>query len=172
MRIAGTINESIVDGKGIRYVIFVQGCPHRCEGCHNPETHDFGGGFDADIDQILSDIDSDPLITGVTFSGGEPFCQAEALYWLAEEIKARGKDLMIYSGYTYEELCRRGEHYPFVWQLLNMADTLVDGRFILSERDLELPFRGSRNQRYIDLKATRKAGKVIEMDEKGDYEKI
>lgn len=172
MRIAGTISESIVDGKGIRYVIFVQGCPHRCEGCHNPETHDFSGGFDADINQILSDIDSDPLISGVTFSGGEPFCQAEDLCRLADEVKARGKDLTIYSGYTLEEIALMGECDPWTQHLLNTADSLVDGRFVLNERDLELPFRGSRNQRHIDLNATRKAGEIIEMDEKRGHEKI
>ena len=77
LMLAGVMDESIVDGPGIRYVVFVQGCPHRCEGCHNPQTHDFSGGQTADIPKILEEIDSDPMISGVTFSGGEPFCQAE-----------------------------------------------------------------------------------------------
>lgn len=152
LRIAGIVDESITDGNGIRYVVFTQGCPHRCEGCHNPQTHDFYGGQDADVDQILKEIDSNPILSGVTFSGGEPFCQAEQLCPLADAVKIRGKNLWIYSGYTYEELQRMAETDEYICHLLNTADVLVDGRFILKERNLELPFRGSNNQRIIDLK--------------------
>ena len=109
LKIAGVIDESIVDGPGIRYVVFVQGCPHHCEGCHNPQTHDFSGGQTADIPGILGEIDRDPMISGVTFSGGEPFCQARQLCALADEIKRRKKDLLIYSGYTYEQLTEMAE---------------------------------------------------------------
>ena len=161
LMLAGVMDESIVDGPGIRYVVFVQGCPHRCEGCHNPQTHDFSGGQTADIPKILEEIDGDPMISGVTFSGGEPFCQAEQLCRLADEVKRRGKDLMIYSGYTYEELVDAAENDKGVKHLLETADRLVDGPFILSERDLELPFRGSRNQRYIDMKKTLRRGTVV-----------
>lgn len=165
LRIAGIIDESIVDGPGIRYVVFVQGCPHRCEGCHNEQTHDFEGGTDVRLRQLLKEIDADPMIAGVTFSGGEPFCQPEALAALAKEVKQRGLDLMIYSGYTWDELKLMSEENASVKELLDTADRLIDGRFVLAERDLELAFRGSRNQRYIDLAKTRAAGKVVLMDE-------
>ena len=158
LRIAGVIDESVVDGPGIRYVVFVQGCPHRCKGCHNPQTHDFKGGTTADIAQILREIDADPLISGVTFSGGEPFCQAEQLCELADEVKKRNKDLLIYTGYTYEKLVEMAVSDASVAHLLETADHLIDGPFILEERDLELAFRGSRNQRYIDLKSGKTCG--------------
>ncbi len=161
LRIAGVVDESIVDGPGIRYVVFVQGCPHRCVGCHNEQTHDFEGGTDVDAELLLDEIKADPLITGVTFSGGEPFCQPESLAWLASEVKDLGKDLMVYSGWTYEELVKKASDEPAVGHILELADRLVDGRFVLAERDLELKFRGSRNQRYIDLKKTRESGEVV-----------
>ena len=91
LRIAGTVNDSIVDGPGIRYVIFTQGCPHHCEGCHNPQTHDFAAGQEADIEKIINEILGNPILSGVTFSGGEPFCQAEALVPIAEVIKKHKK---------------------------------------------------------------------------------
>lgn len=165
LKIAGVIDESIVDGPGIRYVVFVQGCPHRCEGCHNPQTHDFEGGTEADIEKILAEIDADPMISGVTFSGGEPFCQAQQLCELADQVKLRKKNLMIYSGYTYEQLVEMSKEDAGVKHLLETADRLIDGPFVLAERDLELSFRGSRNQRYIDLAATRAAGEPILVDE-------
>ncbi|MBO5364276.1 MAG: 4Fe-4S cluster-binding domain-containing protein, partial [Clostridia bacterium] len=111
-RISGIEPESIVDGPGIRYVIFVQGCPHHCPGCHNPQTHDFEGGKEQDFASILTEIDKNPLLSGVTFSGGEPFCQAEALAELGKRIKGRGLNLVCYSGYTFEELLRMGKTKP------------------------------------------------------------
>ncbi|RHS33677.1 4Fe-4S cluster-binding domain-containing protein [Butyricicoccus sp. AF10-3] len=102
IRIAGTVGESIVDGPGFRYTLFVQGCPHGCPGCHNPQTHDFEGGQDIELDTLLKDMCRNPFIKGVTFSGGEPFCKAEPLYYLAVELKRKGKHLMAYSGYTFE----------------------------------------------------------------------
>ncbi len=161
IRLAGVVDESIVDGPGIRYVVFVQGCPHGCVGCHNEQTHDFDGGTDVDASLLLEEIKADPLITGVTFSGGEPFCQPEPLAWLAGEVKKLGKDLMVYSGWTYEELLEMVPGEPAVGRILELADRLVDGRFVLAERDLELEFRGSRNQRYINLKKTRESGEVV-----------
>lgn len=159
LRIAGTINDSIVDGPGIRYVIFAQGCPHHCPGCHNPETHDFSGGQDADVEQIVAQIGKNPLLSGVTFSGGEPMCQAEALLPIAEEVKRMGKHLMIYTGYLYEKLLEMKD--PAVSRLLELADLLVDGPFVLAEKNLTLSFRGSENQRVIDIGKTRDAGTVV-----------
>lgn len=159
IRIAGIQRDSIVDGPGIRYVIFTQGCPHHCPGCHNPETHDFAGGEEKEIQWVIDQIAEQRLLSGVTFSGGEPMCRAEELLPIAEAVKARGKHLMIYTGYLYEELQKREE--PAVKRLLELADILVDGPFILEERNLTLPYRGSENQRVIDLGKSRTTGKVV-----------
>ena len=164
IRLAGLIPESYVDGPGIRFTIFVQGFPHNCEGCHNPETHDFEGGRLADTDRIYNKIKQFPLSKGVTFSGGEPFCQAEPLAELAEKLKADGYHLMSYSGWTYEQLVKKGETEPFVKKLLGLLDVLVDGRFVLAERTLELHFRGSRNQRLIDVPKSLGSGKAITIE--------
>lgn len=152
LRVSGCVSDSIVDGPGMRYTVFVQGCPHNCPGCHNPQTHDFEGGYLADMDKIVEQVGNDPLMSGVTFSGGEPFCQPEALCALGEQIVALGKNIAIYSGYTFEELLEMGEKNPAVLRLLKMADLLVDGPYMEAERDLSLQFRGSANQRLIDLK--------------------
>lgn len=161
LRLAGTVEDSIVDGPGIRYTVFVQGCPHHCPGCHNPQTHDFAGGYTADTEAILQAVRNNPLLSGVTFSGGEPFCQPEALLDLGRQIKAMGKHLMIYSGYTYERLLEIGQLRPAVLELLKLADILVDGPYLEKERDLSLRFRGSANQRVIDLKKTEEHGTVV-----------
>jgi anaerobic ribonucleoside-triphosphate reductase activating protein len=147
IRISGIVPESIVDGPGLRFVLFVQGCEMNCPGCHNPATHDKNGGYDITADEVMGKIAANPLIDGVTFSGGEPFLQAEALVPLAEKIKAAGLSLIVYSGYTYEELKSR----PGAAGLLALADFLVDGAFVEEEKSLELRFRGSRNQNVIDL---------------------
>ena len=166
LRISGVIDESVVDGPGMRYVLFVQGCPHRCPGCHNPQTHDFDGGTALTVGEALAKIratlDSDPLIDGMTISGGEPMCQAAALTAVAKEAKDRGLDLMIYSGYTYEQLLEMSQTDDGIRYLLETADKLVDGPFIMAERDLTLQYRGSRNQRYIDLVKTRRTGVVTD----------
>lgn len=151
MRIAGIVRESIVDGPGLRFAVFAQGCPHGCKGCHNESTHDFSGGYDCELTKILAEIDKNPLLTGVTFTGGEPFCQPEPLYKLGMEIKSRGLDIMAYSGYTLEQLQDMAEQEPFIGKLLGIIDYLVDGPFILEERDLTLEFRGSKNQRFIRM---------------------
>lgn len=159
LRIAGIMKDSIVDGPGLRYVIFTQGCPHHCPGCHNPQTHDFLAGRDADPLEILEEIFQNPILSGVTFSGGEPFCQAEALTLLAERIKAQGKHLMIYTGYLLEELEKKED--PWTKRLLELTDLLVDGPFLLEQRNLTLPYRGSENQRVIDMVKTRNSGEIV-----------
>ncbi len=158
IRIAGIINESIVDGWGIRYVVFTQGCPHNCNGCHNPETHDFNGGVVIDTDKLLKDFKEDPLLKGITFSGGEPFVQPKPLTELAIKIHALGKDVTCYTGYTYEEIVS-SENEDWI-KLLDEVDVLVDGRFILEKKNLKLLFRGSSNQRIIDVKESRKNGEI------------
>lgn len=155
LRIHDVVRESIVDGPGIRYVIFVQGCPHCCEGCHNPQTHDFAGGHIADTAAILAELRENPLLAGATFSGGEPFCQGEALAEIGRAVHAMGKTVMSFSGWTLQELLDKAGREAGVKALLMETDILVDGPFILAARDLSLEFRGSRNQRIIDLRAWR-----------------
>lgn len=159
MRLAGVIRESIVDGPGLRFVVFVQGCPHGCLGCHNPQTHDFSGGYECPVERIAAAIAENPLLTGVTFSGGEPFCQAQELAELARLVKAQRKHLLLYSGYTFEQLLHNPE--PAVRQLLEYGDLLIDGPFLQQEKTLELRFRGSRNQRVINLPASLAAGRAV-----------
>ncbi len=158
LRLAGIVRESIVDGPGIRFTVFCQGCPHGCPGCHNPETHDFAGGSDCSADRLLEEIDKDPLLAGVTFSGGEPFCQAEAFELLGRKVKERGLSLTVFSGYTYEELQEMAGRDEHVRGLLEITDLLIDGPFLQEQRDLTLQFRGSANQRLIDMNRTREAG--------------
>ena len=157
VRVAGRIAESIVDGPGLRYVLFTQGCPHRCPGCHNPDTHDFGGGTPVVLRDILADIRRNPLLRGVTFSGGEPFCQSEALIPLAAALKSLGYHLMAYTGYVWEDLARDSA----ASRLLPFLDMLVDGPFVAARRSLELRFRGSSNQRILDVPAGLREGRPV-----------
>lgn len=161
LNLAGIVRESIVDGPGIRFAVYCQGCPHGCPGCHNPQTHPFGEGKDTDVAAVMKEIRKNPLLSGVTFSGGEPFCQPKALLSLAKEVKKNGLDIVIFTGYTYEELLDMSGETPAIEGLLSLCDILIDGRFIESQRDLSLRFRGSRNQRIIDVQATRKKGDII-----------
>lgn len=158
IRIAGIVEDSIVDGRGIRMAVFVQGCPHHCPGCHNPQTHDFAGGTLDDTDRIFEAFRENPLYRGITFSGGEPFCQPKPLRALADRVHTIKKDVTIYTGWTYEALCAM--HDPDVDALLSVCDVLVDGPFIEAQRDPELLFRGSANQRLIDMNRTRERGEV------------
>ena len=152
LRIAGTIGESIVDGPGIRYVIFTQGCPHHCPGCHNPETHDFSGGVEMDTADLLADIAKNRFVRAVTFSGGEPFVQAAPLLEIAQTLKQQGYHLLSFTGYTFEELL--AQNNPAVRGLLETLDLLVDGKFLQEQRNLDLRFRGSENQRILDVPAS------------------
>jgi anaerobic ribonucleoside-triphosphate reductase activating protein len=149
IRISGIIEESIVDGPGFRYVVFTQGCPHHCPGCHNPQTHSFEGGKIVDIEELFSAFCENPLLSGITFSGGEPFCQPKPLYELAVKVHKKGKTVMTYTGYTLEQL----ETMDDIWvkKLLSVTDILVDGPYIEELRDLDLQFRGSSNQRILYL---------------------
>lgn len=155
IRISGITPESFVDGDGIRYVIFTQGCPHHCPGCHNPSTHAFDGGETIAIHDILAGIEKNrKYIDGITLSGGEPFCQIDQCSIIAEQAQKIGLTVWCYTGYIFEELYGRTDTI----KLLQHIDVLVDGPFILEERSLELVFRGSRNQRIIDVQESLKKG--------------
>lgn len=156
IRISGIESESIVDGEGIRYVIFTQGCPHHCPGCHNPQTHPFGGGKLVSIEDILDDISKRKnWIDGITISGGEPFCQIYQCALIAEKAHEMGLSVWCYTGYLFEDLYGQGI------ELLKHIDVLVDGPFVQAEKSLELDFRGSRNQRVIDIPESLKEGVAI-----------
>lgn len=157
IRISGIVEESIVDGPGLRYVLFTQGCPHHCKGCHNPMTHPFDGGRMVSPDWVFEDVRKNPIVRGVTFSGGEPFVQSEKLAPLAERLHAAGYNLTSYTGYVYEDLLADSRHMP----LLRQLDILVDGPFILEEKSLIIRFRGSRNQRIIDVPRSLAEGRVV-----------
>ncbi|MHB9094712.1 MAG: anaerobic ribonucleoside-triphosphate reductase activating protein [Eubacteriales bacterium] len=161
LRVAGVIRESVVDGPGIRSVVFAQGCPRSCPGCHNPESIDPKGGKVLEDKEILEVLDKVRLIKGVTFSGGEPFMQAQAFAQLGKRIKKKGLDLVTYTGYTWDELLNLGEQKPEVLELLRISDYLVDGPFVESQKDLNLAFRGSKNQRIIDVKESLKKSNVV-----------
>lgn len=156
MRIYGLVQDSIVDGTGLRFVCFVQGCPHHCPGCHNPDSHDPLGGTEMTTDEIISQMLSNPLTDGLTLSGGEPFTQAEDCLTIAQAAHAHGLNVMAYTGWTYEHLLQDGSEAQKA--LLAEVDILVDGPFLIAERTLNLPWRGSRNQRVIDLKEVQRNG--------------
>ncbi len=148
IRIAGIEEESIVDGPGIRLVVFTQGCKHHCEGCHNPESHSFHGGKLIDIDYIINMIKENPLLDGITLSGGEPFEQAYECSILATKVKELGLNVVTYSGYRFEAILANKSFRDLLFQ----TDILIDGKFDISQKSLLLQFRGSKNQRIIDVK--------------------
>lgn len=157
IRVAGIQQDSIVDGKGLRFVVFMQGCPHHCYGCHNPETHSFDGGKMMDVEEIIAQMNANPLFNGLTLSGGEPFLQPFACAEIAKAAKAKGMNVWCYTGYTLWEL----EKYIINSDvLLREVDVLVDGRYVQELRSLNLDFRGSSNQRVIDMNAYRNTGKI------------
>lgn len=157
IRICGLVNDSIVDGPGIRLTVFTQGCPHHCPGCHNPQSHSFEGGQLRDIDEILTMAKENPLLDGITLSGGEPFCQPEACAQIAVGAHKLGLNVWCYTGYSYENLLASKEKHA----LLEQVDILVDGPFILEERSLDIRFRGSKNQRIIDVKNSLLENRVV-----------
>jgi anaerobic ribonucleoside-triphosphate reductase activating protein len=149
VRLAGVVDESVVDAPGVRLVVFAQGCPHRCQGCHNPHTWDFNGGADTSIEQILLRATANPILSGITLSGGEPFAQAQGFACLAQEANRTGLSVVTYTGYTWEQLLR--SYAPGVRDLLLATDILIDGPFVRALADPCLAYRGSRNQRVIDV---------------------
>jgi anaerobic ribonucleoside-triphosphate reductase activating protein len=161
IKLFGTANDSIVDGPGIRYAVFVQGCPHNCEGCHNPNSHDVNGGYWEDTDNIIETVKKNPLLDGVTLSGGEPFMQARECAEIAKKAHETGLNVVTYTGFTFEEILNKANDENNFSELLENTDILVDGRFVLELKSIDLNFKGSSNQRLIDVKLSLANGKVI-----------
>ena len=164
LKIAGTAQDSIVDGPGLRFVVFTQGCEKQCDGCHNPATWDISGGTDMSVEDIEKIMLENPLTDGLTLSGGEPFLQAAECAELAKAARRAKLNVWVYSGYTFEELFSRSEKDIHTRQLLEQSDVLVDGAFVLSKRTLSLKWRGSLNQRVIDVKKSMEHGKAVEIE--------
>lgn len=162
--LSGVSGDSIVDGPGIRLTIFTQGCPHHCPGCHNPQTHDPNGGSWGDTEDILQAAAENPLLDGITLSGGDPFMQPVPCLALAEGAHKLDLNVWTYTGYTWEALW--AENDPEKLALLKETDVLVDGPFLLAERSLELKYKGSKNQRIIDVQKSLETGKVVLWEEK------
>ncbi len=158
IRIAGIETESIVDGPGYRLAVFTQGCPHDCPGCHNPQTHAFDGGTLRDTEEITALLGKNPLVRGVTLTGGEPMMQPEPLCLIAQEARAKGMNVWCYTGFTLEMLLAEGREDRM--RLLRLVDVLVDGPFLSHERSLDLLYRGSKNQRLIDMPKTLASGEI------------
>ena len=154
MRIHATLHDSIVDGPGLRFVVFVQGCPHRCAGCHNPQTHDPQGGREVAVEDIVQDMKRNPLLDGITLTGGEPFMQAQDCAEIAKAAREIGLSVWCYSGWTLCEL----RQMPEAQVLLNEIDVLVDGPYIKEQRSLSLKWRGSENQRVIAMRGCTEKG--------------
>lgn len=157
IRLYGIINDSIVDGEGLRLGVFVQGCPHHCPGCHNLGSHSIEEGTEFSTDAIIAMIDENSLLNGITLSGGEPFMQIEACETLARAAHKRGLSVWCYTGFTYEEI----KAMDGASQLLNEIDVLVDGKFDEKQKSLDLLFKGSKNQRIIDIQKTQQNGEIV-----------
>ncbi|MDD6467277.1 MAG: anaerobic ribonucleoside-triphosphate reductase activating protein [Erysipelotrichaceae bacterium] len=155
----GLQTDSIVDGAGLRCVLWTQGCYHNCKGCHNPTTHDGNGGELFDVETVLTWMKRYAYHDGITFSGGEPFLQVEPLIEIAKEAKAMGWNIWCYTGYVYEQLLEDEKKRA----LLSYIDVLVDGPFILEEKSMSVPFRGSKNQRLIDVKRSLERKEIVEL---------
>ncbi|MCD7955365.1 MAG: anaerobic ribonucleoside-triphosphate reductase activating protein [Lachnospiraceae bacterium] len=168
--LAGIVSDSIVDGPGIRTTIFCQGCPHHCPGCQNPETWPFGTGTPMEPEAVAQIIRQNPLVCGVTFSGGEPFAQAGEFARLGRLLKADGYEIAAYTGFLFEQLLEGTREQR---QLLETIDVLVDGPFLMKEKSLELNFRGSKNQRILDVpESLKKEAAVLQTSMRwlGEYE--
>lgn len=158
-QLSGMVNDSIVDGPGLRLAVFMQGCPYRCPGCHNPQTHDVSGGQTADTQDVLAKLKSNPLLDGLTLSGGEPLVQPQAAAVMAEQARGLGLNVWCYTGSTFEEIIKTKDEA--VNRLLSLLSVLVDGPFIEAQKSLDVAWRGSSNQRLIDVPASLKQGKTV-----------
>lgn len=171
LNVAGIVEDSVVDGPGLRIAIFCQGCPHRCPGCHNPDTWECNAGTKVSEERLCEIVKSNPLCKAVTFSGGEPFAQAHQVARVAGRLREAGYEVASYSGYTFEQLLNGTEAQK---ELLQTIDVLIDGPFIQEEKSLNLNFRGSRNQRVLNMRESLKQKKAVEETSSrwlGEYER-
>lgn len=164
IRLAGIAYESLVNGPGMRRVYFSQGCKHNCLGCFNPETHDFNGGEELDMDELIEDAVNNPILKGVTFSGGDPLERAEKFSYMAKAFKESGLNIWCYTGYTFEEIVENMKNNKSLKEFIENIDVLVDGKFDINKKDEGLRFRGSKNQRIIDVQETLRQGKIITLE--------
>ena len=160
IRLSGIAYESLVNGPGMRRVFFSQGCKHNCDGCFNKETHDFLGGEEMDMDLLINDLKDNPILKGITFSGGDPLEQAEKFAYIALEVKKLGLNIWCYTGYEFEYIMKNLDKRHGWKELLNYIDVLVDGKFDINKKKDGLKFKGSENQRIIDVKETLKNNKI------------
>jgi anaerobic ribonucleoside-triphosphate reductase activating protein len=161
IRLSGISYESLVNGPGIRRVFFSQGCRHNCRGCFNPDTHCFEGGEEYEVDKLLKDIKMNPMLKGITFSGGDPLEQAEKFAYLANKARKEGLNIWSYTGYTFEFIVDNSRHRRDWGEFLKSIDVLVDGKFEQELQKEGLKFRGSLNQRIIDVKQSLASGEIV-----------
>lgn len=154
IRLSGIAYESLVNGPGVRRVFFSQGCKHNCVGCFNPDTHDFNGGQLMNMDKLIEDVLINPIIKGITFSGGDPIEQADKFAYMAKAFKKVNLNIWCYTGYLFEELLEMSKEKVGIRELINNIDVLVDGKFEIKKKEEGLRFKGSTNQRIIDVKAS------------------
>ncbi len=164
IRLAGIAYESLVNGPGLRRVFFSQGCSHNCKGCFNPSTHCDNGGELKNIDELLEDVRKNPMLKGITFSGGDPFEQASEFAYMAIKIKEIGLNIWCYTGYTFEYILDHKDEHSGWEQLLDNIDVLVDGKFEEDKEDTNLKYRGSGNQRIIDVRKSLEKGNVVTLE--------
>lgn len=164
IRLSGIAYESLVNGPGMRRVFFAQGCMHNCKDCFNPDTHDFNGGEERDMDELISDTLKNPILKGVTFSGGDPFEQADKFAYMAKSFKDNGLNVWSYTGYTYEYIIDNKDKRPGWSELLNNIDVIVDGKFEVEKMQDGLKYRGSTNQRIIDVKKSLSSKEIVTTD--------
>lgn len=160
VRLAGIAYESLVNGPGIRRVFFSQGCNHNCKGCFNQETHDFNGGEERDMDELIQEVKDNPMIKGITFSGGDPFERAKEFAYMAKEFKKQGLNIWSYTGYTFEYIAENFNEKPEWREFMKYIDILVDGKFEEELKKEGLRFKGSSNQRIIDVQESLNTGVI------------
>lgn len=164
VRLAGIAYESLVNGPGMRRVFFAQGCKHKCEGCFNPETHSFDDGQIMDMDKLIKDVLDNPMLKGITFSGGDPIEQACSFAYMAKAFKNSNLNIWCYTGYTFEEILNMMKEDNSIKDLINSIDVLVDGRFEINNKREGLRFRGSINQRIINVRESLNKREIITID--------
>ncbi len=159
-------HDSIVDGPGLRMVIWTQGCIHNCYKCHNPQTHKLDGGMLVDTEDIIDEMKSLRLHRGITLSGGEPFLQSKQLYEISRVAQLMNLDVWCYTGFQFEDIINKSNPlYFYNLRLLENIDVLIDGKFIYNKKEMGLKFRGSSNQRIIDVKRSLIQGFVVLQEE-------